>query len=107
MSILSEQLTIGEKVVSNDIALDPVARSLTMCNGYYVDHKYPDNRTVMTGENPWTGTTTQTISSRAWERREFFYDGGYSEWKWIAYTKTTDVTTTNQIATSKTAGQIG
>ena len=91
MSILSEQLTIGEKVVSNDIALDPVARSLTMCNGYYVDHKYPDNRTVMTGENPWTGTTTQTITT-----------GGISSAE-----VQTEVTTTNQIATSKTAGQIG
>jgi len=78
MSILSEQLVIGDKVVSNEITLDPVARSLTMRNGYYFDHKYPDNRTVMTGENPWTGIETTLGRS--------FVD---------------------QIATSETAGQIG
>ena len=65
MSILSEQLTIGEKVVSNDIALDPVARSLTMCNGYYVDHMYPNNTTVMTGENPFNGTDSIATSETA------------------------------------------
>ena len=92
MSILSEQLVIGDKVVSNDITLDPVARSLTMRNGYYFDHKYPDNRSTMTGENPWIGTTTQTITT---------YDiNSFEE-------VTTEVTTTDQIATSKTAGQIG
>ena len=92
MSILSEQLVIGDKVVSNEITLDPVARSLTMRNGYYVNHMYPNNTTVMTGENPWTGTTTQTIRT---------YDFSIME------EVTTEVTTTDQIAISETAGQIG
>ena len=35
MSILAEQLGVGDKVVSNDISLNPVARSVTMQNGYY------------------------------------------------------------------------
>ena len=65
MSILAEQLGVGDKVVSNDIALNPVARSLTMCNGYYVDHKYPDNRSTMTGENPFSDTDSITISKTA------------------------------------------
>ena len=54
MSILSEQLVIGDKVVSNDITTDPVAESVTMRNGYYVNWKYPDNRSHMTGQNPLT-----------------------------------------------------
>ena len=91
MSILAEQLMVSDKAVSNDIITNPVAESLTMRNGYYVDHKYPDNRSEMTGENPWTGTTTQTITT-----------GGISSAE-----VQTEVTTTNQIATSKTAGQIG
>ena len=92
MSILSEQLVISDKVISNVITTDPEARSLTMRNGYYVDHKYPDNRSEMTGENPWTGTTTQTIRT---------YDFSIME------EVTTEVTTTDQIAISETAGQIG
>ena len=55
MSILSEQLVISDKVISNVITTDPEARSLTMRNGYYVDHKYPDNRSEMTGEYPLSG----------------------------------------------------
>ena len=55
MSILSEQLVISDKVISNDIMTDPEARSLTMRNGYYFDSKYPDNRSTMTGENPLSG----------------------------------------------------
>ena len=55
MSILSEQLVISDKVISNVITTDPEARSLTMRNGYYVDSKYPDNRSTMTGENPLSG----------------------------------------------------
>ena len=55
MSILAEQLIIGDKVVSNDIMTDPEARSLTMRNGYYVDHKYPDNRPEITGESYFVG----------------------------------------------------
>ena len=55
MSILEEQLIIGDKVVSNDITTDPEARSLTMRNGYYFDNKYPDNRSTMTGDNPLSG----------------------------------------------------
>ena len=51
MSILSEQLTVSDKAVSNDISLDPEARSLTMRNGYYSDHRYPDNRSEITGES--------------------------------------------------------
>ena len=91
MSIVTQQLIISDKVISNDITTDPEARSLTMRNGYYVDHKYPDNRTVMTGENPWTGTTTQTITT-----------GG------IASPEVqTEVTTIDQIATSEPAGQRG
>ena len=65
MSILAEQLGVGDKVVSNDIALDPVARSVTMQNGYYVDHKYPDNRASMEGHNPWNGTNNIATSDTA------------------------------------------
>ena len=65
MSILSEQLVIGDKVVSNDITTDPVAESVTMRNGYYVDHMYPNNNTVMTGENPFNGTDSIAISETA------------------------------------------
>ena len=55
MSILSEQLVISDKVISNVITTDPEARSLTMRNGYYFDSKYPDNSSTMTGENPLSG----------------------------------------------------
>ena len=54
MSILEQQMVIGDKLVSNDIRTDPEARSLTMRNGYYVNWKYPDNRSHMTGQNPLT-----------------------------------------------------
>jgi len=56
MSIESEQLIISNKVISNDIMRNQDARSLTMKNGFYVEHKYPDNRSTMTGENPFSGT---------------------------------------------------
>ena len=65
MSILSEQLMISDKAISNDISLDPEARSLTMRNGYYVDHKYPDDRVIMTGENPFNDTSNITTSKTA------------------------------------------
>ena len=65
MSILEQQLAIGEKLVSNDIRTDPEARSLTMRNGYYVNWKYPDNRSTMTGENPFSDTDSITISKTA------------------------------------------
>ena len=65
MAILAEQLIISDKVISNDITTDPEARSLTMRNGYYVDHKYPDNRSTMTGENPFSDTDSITISKTA------------------------------------------
>ena len=91
MSILAEQLGVGDKVVSNDIALDPVARSVTMQNGYYVDHMYPNNTTVMTGENPWTGTQTETITT---------YDVT------LASDVQTEVTTTEYVAEGCTAGCI-
>ena len=65
MSILAQQLIISDKVVSNDITTDPEARSLTMRNGYYVDSKYPDNRSTMTGENPFSDTDSITISKTA------------------------------------------
>ena len=63
MSILAEQSLVSDKAISNDISLDPEARSLTMRNGYYVDHKYPDNRSTMTGENPFNDTSTQGTSN--------------------------------------------
>ena len=65
MSILEQQLIVSDKVVSNDITTDPEARSLTMRNGYYVDSKYPDNRSTMTGENPFSDTDSITISKTA------------------------------------------
>jgi|TARA_R110002051_G_C8330579_1_gene436537 hypothetical protein len=65
MGILEQQLNISNKAVSNDIATDPEARSLTMRNGYYVDSKYPDNRSTMTGENPFSDTDSITISKTA------------------------------------------
>ena len=46
MSILEQQLVIGEKLVSNDIRTDPEARSLTMKNGYYENWQYPDNQSA-------------------------------------------------------------
>ena len=51
MSILAEQLVISDKVISNVITTDPVAQSLAMRNGYYSDHRYPDNRSEITGES--------------------------------------------------------
>tara|TARA_Y100000310_G_scaffold248301_1_gene254117 strand:+ start:52 stop:261 length:210 start_codon:yes stop_codon:yes gene_type:complete len=65
MGILEQQLNISNKAVSNDITTDPEARSLTMRNGYYVDSKYPDNRSTMTGENPFSDTDSITISKTA------------------------------------------
>ena len=65
MAILAQQLIISDRVVSNDITTDPEARSLTMRNGYYVDSKYPDNRSTMTGENPFSDTDSITISKTA------------------------------------------
>jgi len=65
MSILEQQLIVSDKVVSNDITTDPEARSLTMKNGYYVDYKYPDNRSTMTGENPFSDTDSIAISKTA------------------------------------------
>ena len=65
MSIVSQQLIISDKVISNDIKIDPEARSLTMKNGYYVDSMYPDNRSTMTGENPFSDTDSITISKTA------------------------------------------
>jgi hypothetical protein len=65
MSIVSQQLIISDKVISNDIKIDPEARSLTMKNGYYVDSMYPDNRSTMTGENPFSDVDNITISKTA------------------------------------------
>ena len=65
MSIVSQQLIISDKVISNDIKIDPEARSLTMKNGYYVNGMYPDNRSTMTGENPFSDTDSITISKTA------------------------------------------
>jgi hypothetical protein len=65
VSILEEQLIISEKTVSNDIVTNQDARSLTMRNGYYVDSMYPDNRSTMTGENPFSDTDSITISKTA------------------------------------------
>ena len=65
MAILAQQLIISDRVVSNDITTDPEARSLTMRNGYYVESMYPDNRSTMTGENPFSDTDGITISKTA------------------------------------------
>ena len=65
MSILEQQLIISDKVISNDIVTNKDAKSLTMRNGYYVDSKYPDNRSAMTGENPFSDTDTIAISKTA------------------------------------------
>jgi len=65
MSIVSQQLIISNKVISNDIKIDPESRSLTMRNGYYVESMYPDNRSTMTGENPFSDTDGITISKTA------------------------------------------
>ena len=65
MSIVSQQLIISNKVISNDIKIDPESRSLTMRNGYYVESMYPDNRSTMTGENPFSDTDSITISKTA------------------------------------------
>ena len=65
MSIVSQQLIISEKVISNEIMTNPEARALTMRNGYYVDSMYPDNRSTMTGENPFSDTDSITISKTA------------------------------------------
>ena len=95
MSILSEQLVIGDKVVSNDITTDPVAESVTMRNGYYVDHKYPDNRPEMTGES--FSVRTSSIE----ESFERFVEGE------VVRTITFKSTGLEDISESKTAGQIG
>ena len=55
MGILNQQIVISDLYISNQITTDPGARSLTMRNGYYVDHKYPDNRPEMTGESYFVG----------------------------------------------------
>ena len=65
MGILEQQLIVSDKIVSNDITTNPEARSLTMRNGYYVDSKYPDNRSTMNGENPFSDTDSITISKTA------------------------------------------
>ena len=65
MSIVSQQLIISDKVISNDIKIDPEARSLTMKNGYYVNSMYPDNRSTMTGDNPFSDTDRITTSKTA------------------------------------------
>jgi len=65
MSIVSQQLIISDKVISNDIKINPEARSLTMRNGYYVNSMYPDNRSTMTGENPFSDTDNITTSETA------------------------------------------
>ena len=65
MSIVSQQLIISDKVISNDISTDPEARSLTMRNGYYVNSMYPDNRSTMTGDNPFSDTDRITTSETA------------------------------------------
>ena len=51
MSIVSTQLIISDKVISNNIDLNQDARSITMRNGYYSDHRYPDNRSEVTGDS--------------------------------------------------------
>ena len=65
MSIVTQQLIISDKVVSNDIKIDPEARSLTMKNGYYANSMYPDNRSTMTGENPFSDMDRITTSETA------------------------------------------
>ena len=65
MSILAQQLIISDKVISNDISTDPEARSFTMKNGYYVNSMYPDNRSTMTGDNPFSDTDRITTSETA------------------------------------------
>ena len=65
MSIVEHQMMISDKVVSNDIATDPGAKSLTMRSGYYADYKYPDNRASMEGHNPWNGTNNIATSDTA------------------------------------------
>ena len=95
MSIVSEQLMIGDKAISNDITTDPEARSLTMRNGYYVDHKYPDNRPEITGESFSVKNLSVEKSS------ETLVDGE------IVHTITAESTGLEEISESKTAGQIG
>ena len=47
MGILSQQLGISAKATTNDIGINPEARSLTAPSGFYADGgKYPDNRPV-------------------------------------------------------------
>ena len=47
MGILSQQLGISERATTNDIDVNPEARSLTAPSGFYADGgKYPDNRSV-------------------------------------------------------------
>ena len=54
MGILEQQIVIGDKIISNDIKTDAEARSVTMKNGYFSERRYPDNRTTMTGINPFS-----------------------------------------------------
>ena len=70
MSILEQQMVIGDKLVSNDIRTDPEARSLTMRNGYYVNWKYPDNRSHMTGQNPLTPSNEAPFNGKLEDIRE-------------------------------------
>ena len=95
MSILEEQLIIGDKAISNDITTDPEARSLTMRNGYYSDHRYPDNRSEITGES------FSVITSSVEKSLETFVGGE------VVRTITLENTGLETIAESKTAGQIG
>ena len=47
MGILSQQLGISARATTNDIDVNPEARSLTAPSGFYADGgKYPDNRSV-------------------------------------------------------------
>lgn len=47
MGILSQQLSISERATTNDIGVNPEARSLTKASGYFADGgKYPDNRST-------------------------------------------------------------
>ena len=57
MSILEQQIVIGDKLISNDIRTDPEARSLTMKNGYYPNWKYPNDQSALTGASPLSNGT--------------------------------------------------
>ena len=95
MSIVEHQMMISDKVVSNDIATDPGAKSLTMRSGYYADYKYPDNRSEITGES-FSVKTSQGSTSEV-----------------LTYIDGEDIIVTikdnslEEISESKTAAQIG